>query len=67
MKLSIPSTVMMCAEWWAFEILSILAGILGVVELASQTINFNMIALLFMIPLGIQEAACAIIGNWDFV
>ena len=63
MKLSIPSTVMMCAEWWAFEILSILAGILGVVELASQTINFNMIALLFMIPLGIQEATCAIIGN----
>ena len=54
---------MMCAEWWAFEILSILAGILGVVELASQTINFNMIALLFMIPLGIQEATCAIIGN----
>ena len=53
LNLSIPSTLMMCAEWWAFELLSILAGILGVVELASQTINFNLIALTFMIPLGV--------------
>ena len=53
LSLSIPATAMLCAEWWAFELLTILAGILGVIELASQTINFSMIALLFMIPLGI--------------
>ena len=31
-ELSLPATVMICAEWWSFEILVILAGILGVVE-----------------------------------
>ena len=30
-----PSTVMICAELWAFEIITILAGVLGVTELAS--------------------------------
>ena len=28
--ISLPSAVMICAEWWAFEILTILAGLLGV-------------------------------------
>ena len=30
LKISLPTTLMICAEWWAFEILTILAGILGV-------------------------------------
>lgn len=32
LKISLPSTIMICAEWWAFEILIIMAGILGVPE-----------------------------------
>ena len=32
LRLSIPATVMLCAEWWAFEILTILTGIIGVNE-----------------------------------
>lgn len=28
-KLGIPGTLMQCAEWWAFELLAIFAGILG--------------------------------------
>ena len=31
LKISLPSTIMICSEWWAFEILTILAGTLGVV------------------------------------
>ena len=29
-KLGIPASVMLCAEWWSFEILIFLSGILGV-------------------------------------
>ena len=54
---------MLCAEWWAFEILTIIAGILGVKEQATQVILFNICAQVFMVPQGMQEAACAIIGN----
>ena len=29
LKLGVPGTVMQCAEWWAFEVLAIFAGMLG--------------------------------------
>ena len=54
---------MICAEWWSFELMVILSGILGVVEQAANVISFNVIAQLFMVPLGMQEASCALIGN----
>ena len=63
LKVSLPTTIMMCSEWWAFEILTVIAGTLGVTELACQIIIMNMAATLFMVPLGIQEATCGIIGN----
>lgn len=63
LKVSIPSTMMICAEWWAFLILSILSGILGVTSLASMSVCESVGALLWMVPLGIQEATCGIIGN----
>ena len=44
LRLSIPATVMLCAEWWAFEILTILSGIIGVNEQAAQVIAFNILA-----------------------
>ena len=44
LKISLPSTVMLCSEWWAFESITILAGIIGVTELACQTIVFSIAA-----------------------
>ena len=29
LKIGVPDMVMLCAEWWSFEILVILSGILG--------------------------------------
>ena len=29
LRLGVPGTIMQCAEWWAFEVLAIFAGILG--------------------------------------
>ena len=55
--------MMLCAEWWAFEILNLLAGILGVREQAAMTISFNITIQTFMINMGIQEAAAALVGN----
>ena len=51
---SVPATVMICSEWWAFEILTVMAGILGVVELACQVIIGNVSATLFTVALGVQ-------------
>ena len=54
LSISLPATAMLCAEWWALEVLAILAGILGVIQLASQIINFNMISILLTTSLGVQ-------------
>lgn len=55
--------MMICAEWWAFEVLIVLGGVIGVDALASIIIVMSICALIFMVPLGIQEATCGIIGN----
>lgn len=35
LKISLPSMLMLSSEWYAFEAMTIMAGIMGVVELAS--------------------------------
>lgn len=54
---------MICAEEWGFQILAIIAGIIGVSDQAAQTLIVSWGAIIFMAPLGIQEATCGIIGN----
>ena len=54
---------MVCAEWWAYQGLVILAGALGVLELASSIICLNLISMLYMIPMGIQESSTGLVGN----
>lgn len=53
LKLAVPGTLMQCAEWWAFELLAIFAGILGKHQLAAQVAIINIIGLIFMIPFGV--------------
>lgn len=40
-------------EWWFFEIMFFIAGSFGVVSLCVHTMAYNLVPLLFMIPLGI--------------
>ena len=30
LKLGIPQTIMLCTEWWAFEVIALATGYLGV-------------------------------------
>lgn len=63
LKYGIPGTAMQCFEWWAFEVIAIFAGILSVTDLAAQVVIINIIGLIYMIPLGIQQAASFLVGN----
>lgn len=62
-KLGFPGTVMLCSEWWAYEILTIFASILGTPEVAAQTIILQTASLAFMIPLGLGISSSSLIGN----
>jgi multidrug resistance protein, MATE family len=53
LRLGVPGTIMQCAEWWAFEVLAIFAGMIGKHQLAAQVAIINIIGLLYMVPLGI--------------
>jgi MATE family multidrug resistance protein len=63
LKLALPGSLMLCAEWWGFEITIIAVGWLGEVELAAHTIGFNTLGWCYMAPLGLGVAANTRVGN----
>ncbi|KAK3523998.1 hypothetical protein QTP70_017513, partial [Hemibagrus guttatus] len=63
MKLAIPSTLMLCFEWWIYEIGGFLAGMLGEEDLAAQHVLLELGAITYMFPLGVHAAACVRVGN----
>ncbi|KAG7280211.1 hypothetical protein CRUP_037572 [Coryphaenoides rupestris] len=63
MQLAIPSTLMVCFEWWIWEIGSFLAGTIGEVDLAAQHVLMEIGAITYMFPLGVHAAACVRVGN----
>jgi MATE family multidrug resistance protein len=54
---------MVCAEWWAFEILAIFAGWITVEALGAHSIIIQFEYLSYMIPAGIAVAAQTRVGN----
>ena len=63
LRFGVPSALMICLEWWCFEILALYAGMLSVNELAANVVLFNLIGFLFQIPLGMSFAMSNLVGN----
>mmetsp|Transcript_24676 Transcript_24676/g.38775 ORF Transcript_24676/g.38775 Transcript_24676/m.38775 type:complete len:523 (+) Transcript_24676:311-1879(+) len=63
LSIAVPSCAMLCMEWWAFELSTLISGRLGTLSLASQTVLFNATALFYMVPLGVSTAAATRVGN----
>ena len=64
-KLAIPSTVMICLEYWSFEGLVILSGLLPNPQLETSTLSISLttIAVLYMVPFGISAAVSTRVSN----
>ncbi|VAH31644.1 unnamed protein product [Triticum turgidum subsp. durum] len=58
MKLAVPSALMVCLEWWSFELLVLLSGLLPNPKLEASvlSISLNTGSLAFMIPFGLGAA-----------
>ena len=52
LRIGIPGIFSM-AEWWFWEIVTFLTGLLGKESLAAHTICCTIMPFMFMIPLGI--------------
>ncbi|KAH7425300.1 hypothetical protein KP509_11G048600 [Ceratopteris richardii] len=65
LKLAVPSAAMICLEWWSYDVLVILSGLLPNPELETATISIcvNTVSLIFMLPMGLSAAASTRIAN----
>ncbi|ELU15421.1 hypothetical protein CAPTEDRAFT_224570 [Capitella teleta] len=63
-RLCIPGMLMLCMEWWGFEIGVFLTGVLGTTELGAQSVVLQLDSIWFQIPLGIQIASSIRIGQY---
>nr|CAB3494897.1 unnamed protein product [Digitaria exilis] len=54
-KLAVTSAMMVCLEWWSFELLVLLSGILPNPKLETSVLSIciNTATLLYMVPLGL--------------
>lgn len=64
LRVGVPGACMLCFEWWAFEILAIFTGYMGVEALAAEVVIINIVSFIFMMPLGISFAASSLTGNF---
>nr|XP_019939246.1 PREDICTED: multidrug and toxin extrusion protein 1 isoform X2 [Paralichthys olivaceus] len=63
MQLAIPSMLMLCLEWWMFELGGFLAGLISDTELGAQSIAYELAVLAYMFPMGFSAAASVRVGN----
>jgi MATE family multidrug resistance protein len=63
LKLGLPIGTQMMLEGGAFNIMALLMGWLGVVQVAAHQIALNLASLTFMVPLGVSSAAAVIVGH----
>lgn len=61
--IGIPSTIMLCLDWWVWELLILISGYLGVHEQATNIVIMNIILIAYMITMGLEQAACTLIGH----
>jgi MATE family multidrug resistance protein len=63
LMLGLPGCAMVCAEWWAFELLTIMASGRGTEAIAAQTIVAQTSGVSFMVPLGMSISTTSLVGN----
>ncbi|WIA44443.1 hypothetical protein OEZ86_007198 [Tetradesmus obliquus] len=64
-KMAVPSCVMICLDWWTFEVIVMLSGLLPNPEqtMSMMGITFNIHALCFFAAHGLSGAASTRVGN----
>ncbi|KAL4281322.1 hypothetical protein GQ457_03G007030 [Hibiscus cannabinus] len=64
-RFAVPSVIMVCLEWWSFELLILLSGLLPHPELETSVLSvcLNTIATLYSIPYGLAAGASTRVSN----
>ncbi|KAJ1980700.1 ethionine resistance protein [Dimargaris xerosporica] len=62
-KLALPGMVMVCCEWWAFEVVALSSSYLGTNPLAAQSILLTTDSLLYQLSLGLSISVNTRVGH----
>ncbi|XP_065192151.1 multidrug and toxin extrusion protein 1-like isoform X1 [Sycon ciliatum] len=62
-RLALAGGIMVCLEWWAFEILLFVAGHLGQVPLAVTAVMYQAVYITGMVAIGLMIAVNILVGN----
>ncbi|GLJ11092.1 hypothetical protein SUGI_0142700 [Cryptomeria japonica] len=65
LKLAVPSSLMICLEYWSFEMLILFSGLLPNPKLETSVLSIclNTISLAYMIPFGLSAAVSTRVSN----
>jgi MATE family multidrug resistance protein len=63
LRYGVPVALQLSLEMWAFQVATLMAGLLGELGLAAHTVVLNLASLSFMVPLGLSIATVTRVGN----
>ncbi len=58
----VPSAIMLCSEFWIFEVITVMAGYLSSVELATVVVITSLYSALYEISAGLGFSITSIVG-----
>ena len=64
LELGMPGALSLFLEWGSYELMAMIAGQLGTVELATHGVYMSTCAILYMMPQAISDATAVIAGNY---
>eukprot|EP00667_Euglena_gracilis_P004739 EG_transcript_4765 len=63
LKLGLAGAALLCLEWWAFEVLSLVSGVLGTTPLAASTVAMQIFNVAYSVPVAVSTATIIRVGN----
>ena len=63
LKLGVPYLIQTCSEWWFWEVIALIVGLIDSVSLAAHVGLLTLVSLLFMISIGISNTGSAQVGE----
>ncbi|XP_053561378.1 multidrug and toxin extrusion protein 1-like [Bombina bombina] len=63
LSLGIPSMLIMCSEWWCYEVSVILAGLINLVQLGGQSVIYQVLFVIYELSSAVGTAAGIKVGN----
>ena len=62
-QLGAPCALMICLEWWAYQVMAFMSGYFGVASQAAQIVLTTILSIGFMVALGLQQASSTLVGQ----